>query len=338
MKKPVLGMLCILLVISLALAGCGGGDKKDDPAKADKGKVLNLKMGHVVDSKHVWHQASLMFADLVDKKTNGAVKIKVYENGMIGNDRDATEGLQMGSIDFWLVPGTLGNFYPPIQLMDLPYLFENQAHIRKVMYGPIGEELKQGIQKATNIVILEFWERGPRQLTTNKPVNSIDDIKGLKIRTAEIPPWVAAWKAMGANPTPMAWGEVYTALQQGTIDAQENPYSNILSGKIQEVNKYMAITDHVYGYVMIAMSEKTYNKLTPDQQKAVREAAKEATAWQNKTVASEEEKLLKTLQDAGVKVTRPDKTEFMKRAKSIHAEFAEKYGKELYNKIVNAAK
>lgn len=332
MKKLVIGMLCVLLAASLAVAGCGGGQK------AEKGKAVTLKMGHVADAKNVWHLASLKFADLVDKKTNGTVKIKVFESSQLGNDRDATEGLQMGSIDLWLIPGTIGNFYPPIQLLDLPYLFESQQHIRKVMYGPIGEEMKQGILKATNIRVLEFWERGPRQLTSNKPVNSIDDIKGLKVRTAEIPPWVAAWKAMGANPTPMAFGEVYTGLQQGTIDAQENPYAIIVGAKLNEVQKYIAMTDHVFGYVMLSISGKTYDKLTPDQQKAIMEAAREATDWQNKTVAESEDKLLKELLGKGMTVTKPDKSEFIKRAKSIHGEFADKFGKDIYKKIVAAAK
>ncbi len=336
MKKYIAGMICLFLAASLLVSGCGGDKKADNKSNAPK--VVTLKLGHVVDSKHVWHLASLRFADIVEKKTNGAVKVQVFDNGQIGNDRDATEGLQMGSIDMWLLPGTMGNFYPPIQLLDLPYIFENSNHLRKVLYGPIGEQIKTDMQKATGIVFFEFWERGPRKLTTNKPVNSIEDIKGLKIRTAEIPPWVAAWKAMGANPTPMAWGEVYTGLQQGTIDAQENPYSNILAGKIQEVQKYIAMTDHVYGYVIMSMGEKSYKKLTPEQQQIVRDAAKEVREWHNKTVNEQEGDLLKEIQAKGFTVTNPDKTEFIKRAKSIHPEFAKKFGQELYDKIVSAAK
>ncbi len=336
MKKLLVGMVCALLAVSLVVAGCGGGGEKK---AADAGKkTVILKFGHVLDEKHVWHRASEKFAELVDKKTNGSVKIRIYANNQLGNDRDLTEGMQMGSIDMALVAGVVGNFYPPIQLLELPYLFESQDHLRKVIYGPVGDELKQGMRKTAGLVCLQFWERSPRQLTTKKPVNTIDDIQGLKIRVPEIPPMVATWKAMGANPTPMAWGEVYTGLQQGTIDAQENPFSNILSAKIEEVNKCVALTDHVYGYVMMLVSDKTYNKLTPDQQKALQEAAKEVTEWQNKAVAEEEARDLKTLQDKGVTITKPDKTEFIKRAKTAHGEFADKLGKDLYNKIVNANK
>ncbi len=333
MKRVVIGMFCVLMAVSLVVAGCGGGEKKADPAKP-----VVLKLGHVVDANHVWNRAAVKFAESVEKKTNGTVKIQVYNNSQLGNDRDLAEGMKMGSIHFSLIAGVMGNFYPPIQLLEMPYLFESQDHLRKVIYGPVGEEIKAGLKKSTGIMCLDFWERSPRQLTSSKPVNKIDDIKGLKIRVPEIPPMVAAWKAMGANPTPMAWGEVYTGLQQGTIDAQENPFANILSAKIEEVNKYVAITDHVYGYVMLLMDEKAYNKLTPDQQKAIMEAAKEVTQWQNKIVAEEEARDLKTLQSKGITITKPDKAEFIKRAKTTHGEFANKYGKELYEKIVNANK
>jgi len=280
----------------------------------------------------------LKFGELIESKTNGEIKVQVFSNSQLGNDRDLAEGLQLGSVDMALIAGVLGNFYEPIQLLELPYLFENQEHLKKVIYGPVGEEIKQNMQKKAGIVGLEFWERGPRELTTNKPINKVEDLQGLKIRVPEIPPMVAAWKAMGANPTPMAWGEVYTALQQKTIDAQENPFANIIGGKIHEVQTHMALTNHVYGYVMHVVSEKTWNKLTAEQQKAIREAAKETMEWQNAEVARQEADLLQQLKDSGMTVTEPDITEFKARAMTVHAEFAQKYGQDIYDKIINAAK
>lgn len=339
MKKWSILGLCIILVLSLTLAGCGdSGKKAEAPAAPAAKQPISLKLGHVVDGTHTWNKAAEKFAQLVEQKTKGTVKVQVFHSSQLGNDRDLAEGMQMGSVDMALIAGVLGNFYEGIQLLELPYLFNNQEHLRKVIYGPVGDEIKQNLQKKAGIIGLEFWERGPRQLTTNKPINKIEDIQGLKIRVPEIPPMVAAWKAMGANPTPMAWGEVYTALQQRTIDAQENPFANILSSKIQEVQKNLAITNHVYGYVLHVISEKSNGKLTPDQQKAIREAAKETMVWQNKQVEQEEDSLFKQLQAAGMQVTRPDVSEFSKRAKTVHKEFADKYGKEMYDKIVNAGK
>jgi tripartite ATP-independent transporter DctP family solute receptor len=329
--------LLVLLVFTLtALAGCGSSGTKSDSAAAKK--PITLKLGHIQSETDLWHLGAKKFAELVEKKTNGEIKVQLFPNSTIGNDRDMAEGLQMGSVDFALIAGVLGNFEPSLQIMEMPYLFKNEAHLRKVIYGPVGDELLAKLLKSSNIRGLSFWERGPRQLTTNKPVNSLDDIKGLKIRVPEIPPMVAAWKAMGANPTPMAWGEVYTALQQNVIEAQENPVPYIHAGKIYEVQKYLALTNHKYEYVIMAMSNKTWEKLTPDQQKAVSEAAKEATEYENKLVADKTDEIFKDLQAKGMKVTKPDTTEWAKSAQTTHKEFAEKNGLDIYNKIIEAGK
>lgn len=297
-----------------------------------------MKLGHIQNETDLWHLGALKFAELVDAKTKGEVQVKVFPNSTIGNDRDMAEGLQIGSVDFALIAGVLGNFEPSIQIMELPYLFKDETHLRKVMYGPIGDQILDKLLKSSDIRGLTFWERGPRQLTTNKPVNSLSDIKGLKIRVPEIPPIIAAWKAMGTNPTPMAWGEVYTGLQQNVIEAQENPIPFIHAGKIYEVQKYIAMTNHKYEYVLIAMSNKAWLKLNPQQQKAVKEAAAESTQYENKLVFEKSDNLLKDLQAKGMKVTKPDTTEWAKQARTVHQQFAEKYGIDLYNKIIEAGK
>jgi len=326
MKKFALSLIVGMAVACTAFAA--------DPVK----KPIVMKLGHVQNESDLWQLGALKFAELVDAKTKGEVQIKVFPNSTIGNDRDMAEGMQIGSVDFALIAGVLGNFEPSIQIMELPYLFKDETHLRKVMYGPIGDQLLDKLLKSSDIRGLAFWERGPRQLTTNKPVNSLSDIKGLKIRVPEIPPIIAAWKAMGTNPTPMAWGEVYTGLQQNVIEAQENPVPFIHAGKIYEVQKYIAMTNHKYEYVLIAMSNKAWLKLNPEQQKAVKEAADEATKYENKLVFEKSDNLLKDLQAKGMKVTKPDTTEWAKQARTVHKQFAEKYGIDLYNKIIEAGK
>ena len=326
MKKFALSLIVGMAVACTAFAA--------DPAK----KPIVMKLGHVQNESDLWQLGALKFAELVDAKTKGEVQIKVFPNSTIGNDRDMAEGMQIGSVDFALIAGVLGNFEPSIQIMELPYLFKDETHLRKVMYGPIGDQLLDKLLKSSDIRGLAFWERGPRQLTTNKPVNSLNDIKGLKIRVPEIPPIIAAWKVMGTNPTPMAWGEVYTGLQQNVIEAQENPIPFIHAGKIYEVQKYIAMTNHKYEYVLIAMSNKAWLKLNPEQQKAVKEAADEATKYENKLVFEKSDNLLKDLQAKGMKVTKPDTTEWAKQARTVHKQFAEKYGIDLYNKIIEAGK
>ncbi|MDR2788403.1 MAG: TRAP transporter substrate-binding protein [Candidatus Accumulibacter sp.] len=303
---------------------------------AEPAKSVTLKLGHIQSETDLWHLGAAKFAELVDAKTKGEVKIRLFPNSTIGNDRDMAEGLQMGSVDFALIAGVLGNFEPSLQIMEMPYLFNSEEHLRKIIYGPVGETLLEKLLKSSSIRGLSFWERGPRHLTTNKPINTLADIKGIKIRVPEIPPMVAAWKEMGANPTPMAWGEVYTSLQQNVIEAQENPIPYIYAGKIYEVQKYLALTKHKYEYVILAMSDKTWTKLSPDHQKAIREAATEATGYENNLVFDKTDEIFKELQAKGMKVTEPDTAEWAKVARKTHKQFAEKYGIDIYNEIIEA--
>lgn len=306
-------------------------------AGAQDKKPITLKLGHIQTEADLWHVGAVKFAELVDAKTKGEVKVRVFPNSTIGNDRDMAEGLQLGTVDFALIAGVLGNFEPTIQLIEMPFLFNDEAHLRRVIYGPVGAKLMDNLLKSSNIRGLTFWERGPRQLTTNKPINSLADVKGLKIRVPEIPPMVAAWKALGANPTPMAWGEVYTALQQNVIEAQENPMPFIYAAKIPEVQKFVALTKHKYEYVILAMSNKTYEKLSPAHQKAVREAAEESAKYENQLVFERSEQIIKELQSKGMKFTTPtDMAEWAKAVRTTHQSFAQKYGMDLYKQIIDA--
>jgi tripartite ATP-independent transporter DctP family solute receptor len=294
-----------------------------------------LKLGHVSgsDPKDNWQAGATKFAELVEAKSKGEVKVQVFPSSQLGNDRDMAEGMRLGSVDFSLNAGVLSNFEPRLGLLELPYIFRDAEHMRKVLNGPVGDELASALLKS-GIRVVGWWERGPRELTANKEVKTLADLKGMKIRVPEIPVSVDSWRAMGANPTPMAFGEVYTGLQQKVIDGQENPLAIIDSAKLNEVQKYLMKTDHVYGYVALAMSEKTYQKLTPEQRSAIVQAAKEATAFENKLVWENEEKLAKDLKGKGMQFVDVNKTEFAAAVKPVHAIYAQKLGKDLYDKIV----
>jgi len=331
--KKYLSLAVTVLILGLVLSGCSG---KQPVQKGDKGQPVVLKLGHIQTKEDLWQLGAEKFAQLVAEKTGGQVKIEIYPNSTLGGDRDMAEGMQMGSVDFALIAGVLGNFEKSFQILELPYLFADEEHLRKVIYGPIGQELLDRLRNNANIRGLAFWERGSRQVTSNKPINSIDDIKGLKIRVPEIPAMVEVWKAMGANPTPMAWAEVYSALEQNVIEAQENPIPYIYAGKIYEVQKYLAITNHKYEYVVLAMSELTYQKLTPEQRKAIEEAAREATEYENRLVKEKTQEYLEAMKAKGMQITYPDITKFAEKAKSVHRDYAQKLGLlDLYERIVN---
>ena len=295
-----------------------------------------LKLGHVAasDPKDNWQAGSMKFAELVKERSKGAVTVQVFPSSQLGNDRDMTEGMRLGSVDFGLIAGVLSNFEPRMGVLEIPYIFRDTEHMRKVLNGPIGDELAAALLKS-GIRVLGWWERGPRMLTTNKAVKTPADLKGLKIRVPEIPVSVDAWRALGTNPTPMAFGEVYSGLQQKVIDGQENPMAIIATAKLNEVQKFVMRTNHIYGYVALAMSEKNFQKLSPEARKAVTDAAKEATAWENKLVWENEEILAKELTGKGMTFVDVNKDEFVNAVKPVHATYASKLGKDLYDRIVN---
>jgi tripartite ATP-independent transporter DctP family solute receptor len=342
MFKKSLAVTMMIVMLFVSAVACSNGNNSASPAASSgasgsKGsdKVVKLRLGHITGESDAWHKGALKFAELVKEKTGGSVEVEVYPSSTLGNDRDLIEGMQLGSVDFALVAGVLSNFYEPYSILELPYLFRDKEHMEKVLYGDVGEKLKTDLLGNAQVRGLDFWVRGPRELTANKKIEKVEDLKGLKIRVPEIPASIAAWKAMGASPTPMAFGEVYSSLQTGVIDGQENPFALIASNKIQEVQSHMMLTDHVFGYVMLTMSDITYQKLSPEQQKAVEEAAKEATTFENELVATQEVELLELLKKSGMKVVELDTAPFMEKAKTVHGQFAAKYGQELYDSIVD---
>jgi len=320
-----------MVAIICVLAGCS----QNSSAKENTEDVTTLRLGHIQSESDAWHKGSVKFAELVEEKTNGSVKVDIYPSSTLGSDRDLIEGMQIGSVDFALVAGVMSNFHQPYSVLELPYLFEDLEHLEEFIYGEGGRDLQREMLDETGVRGLEFWIRGPRQLTTNKLVEKPSDLKGTKIRVPNIEASVEGWASMGANPTPMNFSEVYSSLQTGVIDAQENPIAFTASAKIQEVQDYLVMTDHVFGYVQLLMSDLTYEKLTSSEQKAIDEAAVEARNYQNEIVFQEEEDSLQEIIEAGVEVIEIDKEPFREAVQPVHEVLADKYGRELYDTIVN---
>jgi tripartite ATP-independent transporter DctP family solute receptor len=250
-------------------------------------------------------------------------------------ERECIEGLQIGTIDLVATStGPVGGFVPQMLVVDLPFLFRDNRHVDKVLDGPIGKGLLKDLSKA-GIKGIAFWENGFRNLTNNKhPVNKPEDVKGLKLRTMENEVHMDAFRTLGADPTPMTWGEVYTSLQQGVIDGQENPINIIRTHKIYEVNKYLALTGHVYSPALLLMNENKFKSLSPDLQKALMEAGKEAAKFERKFIRDNEAKMLEELKGFGMQVTYPDKKLFRKATEPTYKKYEARFGKDLINKIV----
>lgn len=295
--------------------------------------VVSLKLGHGQTKAHCYHLGAEKFAELVKEKTNGRVEITIYPNAALGAERDMVEGVGLGSLDMCITTNApLTNFSSRFGVFEFPYLFSSYDHAHRVLDSEIGQELLNELDKI-NIVGLAYFENGFRNITNSKRViNTVDDLSGLKIRVMESPVHIATFEAMGANPTPMAWGEVYTAIQQGTIDGQENPNIAIIDGKIYEVNKFMSITEHFYSPAELLINKAVFEKLSAADQQALRDAANEAKKYQREQAyAVNNTSMLPQIEKFGVKVTLVDKSSFQEAVKPVYAAYEKEYGDVIRN-------
>jgi len=296
--------------------------------------AVEIKFAHVVNEKDAFHVAAEKFKELVEKRSQGALTVNIFPNAKLGDERTLLERMKMGIVDAGIITnGPIINFVPAFGVIDLPFLFRDPKHAYKVLDGNIGKKLMADLE-SQGWKGLAFGERGFRNLTNSKhAVKTPADVKGLKIRVMQNPVYVDSFKALGANAVPMAWTEVLTALQQGTVDGQENPLNVIMAFKLYETQKYLSITRHAYAPAPIIMSMATWKKLTPAQQDIVKKAAQEAAeferAWDNKMEAE----WLKDLKAKGMVVTTPDLAAFQKAVKPVYDQYTPKYGKALIESI-----
>lgn len=318
MKKIV----SILMILVFAFAGTA--------------VAMEIKLAHVVNEKDAFHVAAEKFKELVEKNSQGALTVTIFPNAKLGDERTLLERMKMGIVDAGIITnGPIINFVPSFGVIDLPFLFRDPNHAYKVLDGSIGQKLMADLE-AQGWKGLAFAERGFRNLTNSKrPVKTPEDVKGLKIRVMQNPVYVDSFKALGANAVPMAWTEVLTALQQGTVDGQENPLNVIMAFKLYETQKYLSITRHAYAPAPIIMSMNTWKKLTPAQQAIVKKAAQDAAeferAWDNKMEAE----WLKDLKAKGMVVATPDLRAFRAAVKPVYDAYTPKYGKALIEAIQN---
>lgn len=313
-KKLVKIGLIALLTVALAAPGV-------------LAKARVIKVATSTQSTHIYNIGMEHFAKLVKEKTNGELDVQIFPAAQLGSERDFVEGLQLGTLEMTLTStGPMGNFVPEIKLFNLPYLFANRDEAYKILDGPIGTEIADKLQKI-GIRSLGWYENGFRNVTNNvRPINTIADMKGIKIRVMEDSLFIDSMKALGASPLPMAFGELYTALEQGTVDAQENPLGNIYTSRFQEVQKYLAMTGHFYSPAMLLVSEMFYQSLSPELKKALAEAGAEARDYERQLSIDSEADYKKKLIEAGMQISEPDKSEFIAAVKPIYATAAKGVG------------
>ena len=330
MKKGFTLLLALCVALGLLIAGCGG-DKKPAEKPAEKAPVqaITMKFGHYAPASHPGQQAAKMFADAVEKRTNGAIKITVYPDNQLGSPPEMLEQNIMGAIDMSLpTQGALDKYSKKFAAVMLPFVFKDANHAYKVLDGPFMTWAAPDLEKQ-GLIFLANWEWGFRNLTNNvRPINSPDDVKGLKIRTPPEIQLQAAMEALGGNVTKIAFPELFMALKQGVVDAQENPLSIIYHNKYYEAQKHLALTNHVYNSMVHVMSKKTWDKLTPDQQKIIKEESKKAGDWMREQVQKEEADLVKQLKEKGMQVTTPNVADFKAKMQPAYDKIGQYAGKE----------
>lgn len=277
------------------------------------------------------------FAKEVEKRTNGRYKVETFYNGSLGGERESVEAVQLGTQELTFTSsGPVPNFVPETKILDVPFLFRDKAHARAVLDGPIGQELLTKFD-SKGMKALAWAENGFRHMTNSKrAVNAPEDLKGLKMRTMENPVHIAAYKGFGIITTPMAFPEVFTALQQGTVDGQENPLSVIISAKFDQVQKHLSLTGHVYSPCVLLMNKGAWDKLSAADKTAFLEAAREAVKANRARVDEDDAKGVADLRAKGMSVVETlDKAKFVQAIAPVNAEFEKQFGKANIERIRN---
>lgn len=296
-----------------------------------------VKIGYALAPDSHYGVAAQKWQEVVEAETDGKFKFRHFPSSGLGGEREVVEGLQLGTVEATIVStGTLSNFVPETGVTDIPFLFRSLDHARRVLDGPVGQEILAKFDDA-GLVAIAWGEQGFRHITNNRnPINTPEDLAGMKLRTMENPVHLQAFNALGAAPTPMAWPEVIGALQQGTIDGQENPLSVIVSVKLNEVQKYLTLSGHVYSPAMLLVSKPFWDGLSDEDKAAFEKGATEGVVAMRAFVDNVEKTGVETLKERGMQVNElssDQKAALRASVESAYEGYYETYGKDLIDRI-----
>lgn len=303
------------MALSVLLVGCGPGED-----------ALILKAALSQNPGEPQVRAVELFAEMVAEGTEGRIRVQVYPNNQLGNQRDVVEGLQMGSVELGNIASVMASFVPEINLFELPFLFDGPEHFDGVMDSWIGQSLAPAFE-GRGLHLLGYFDVGERHImTTDRPVQGLEDLRGLKIRTMENRLHLATFKAFGANPLPMAYGELYTALEQGVIDGAEAADPNYFAKRFYEPAPHWARIGWIRLIEYVVMSRSFYDELSPEDRAVIDQAARIMILRQRAWYRDEAESALERLEEAGVRVSFPDRGPFRAAARRVYEEWASEVG------------
>ncbi len=319
------------LVGAVLLCGCGPSE--------DAGKPKVLRIAYTMGTSELIHRSALRMAELVESKSGGAIQVRLYPAGQLGNDQGVIEGVKLRSIDAAITGGApIGWYAPEYGVLEVPFVWRDYAHAQRVWDGPLGREIKDTVFKRAKVRMHDIWFRGPRYLTTTKrKVSHPDDLKGLKLRVPELEVYMKSWRAFGANTTPLPFSDMFMALKLGVAEGQENPLATIYGNNLHEVQKYVMETQHLIGFFIFFTGDSWEERFTDEERALLEEARREANRWHNESLERSEEDFRRKLTAAGVEFVEVDRDAFREIAKSrIPQQFEGVWKPGIYDAIVSS--
>jgi len=296
-------------------------------------KERTIKVAYVQDKEHPHGLGAQKFADIVNEKSGGKIKVRTFGSGQLGGDAQVISSLQGGTVEMTMVsPGLLVGLVKEFGALDLPFLFNNYREVDAVLDGPIGRKLLDKLPEK-GLIGLGYWDHGFRNLTNSRrPVAKLEDIQGLKIRVLQIPAFIEMFNGLGANAVPMPFPELYTAMEMKTVDGEENPYASIETSKFYEVQKYASNTQHVYNPLVTIFSKRVWDQMSEEERKIVQDAATEAGTYERKVSREMNEKSRETLQSKGMvmtEITDEERARMRDKVKGVTEKFTKQFGEDL---------
>ena len=316
----------LLIVAAAALAfgigACGGSDSD----------TLVIRLGHIGFPESPFDRGARKFEELLEARLPGKVDVQIFGSAQLGEDKEMLEGLRFDILEMHVPSSVLHSVEPMFGVFDLPFLIEERGQMEEIADGPIGEALAEKLREH-DLVLLAFWENGFRMITNNvRPVRRPEDLRGIKVRTPKDPERVKVFRAFGANPASMSFGEVFSALKQGVIDGQENPFSQIVPARFHEVQRYLSLSRHVYSPAYPLMSRSFFERLDPAMQQAIREVAVEVGRFHRELGETEDLRYREMLSEH-LEITEIDQEAFAAAAEPLYEDFNERFGPELVETI-----
>lgn len=306
--------------------------------RADNEPEYRLRVALWANERHTWYQAMQAFAAEVERESNGRMQVEVYPSEQLAKEIEAIRMIQAGVIDMTVTGSLLSNWIEIAAFCELPFLLQSEEDRVALLEGPIGQRIEREMLERTGLRPLGYFIRGPRHLTSNRPIRHPDELNGMILRVPNVPSFVTAWEAMGAKPTPMAFSEVFTGLQQGTIDGQENPFALILNAGFAEVQQYVNLTEHVMSWSYPVIGEQQFQELPEDLQAILLTSATKMQAYEHQLFTENEKQVREELQAKGMTFIEVDKAAFQARCEQQIYESLSTEMQGVYRSFIEARK